>query len=149
MHDLFAAFGIDWKLLLIQAVNFGVLLFILSKYLYRPLMKTIDERRAKIDDGIRKAEAADQRLVEADTEGKGIVAGASKEAQGIVAAARARADEEAGGILKNTHDRVANILADASAQAEEKRRQAILSSEKEIARAAMLAAEKILKEKAA
>ena len=45
MQQLFAAFGINWKLLLIQGINFSVLLAILSYFLYRPLMKVIDERR--------------------------------------------------------------------------------------------------------
>ena len=48
MDQLLHAFGIDVKLLLAQAVNFGVLLVVLWLVLYKPVMKTLDERKAKI-----------------------------------------------------------------------------------------------------
>ena len=123
MSDLFAAFGVNWKLLLIQAVNFGLLLAALSYFLYKPILKIIDERRHKIAEGVRTAEAAAERLEEAEKEGDTMV----KEAQ-------ARADQ---------------MMAEARARAEEEKRKAMMESEREITRAAMLAAEKIMKEKAA
>jgi F-type H+-transporting ATPase subunit b len=147
MTELFAAFGLDWKLLLIQALNFGILLAVLWKFLYTPVLKMIDERREKIAEGVQKAEAADRRLADANEEGKGIVASAGKEAEGLVASARGRADQEAGEIAKRAQERADQLLADATARAEEAKRQALLAGEKEIARAAMLAAEKILKGK--
>jgi len=147
MGELFATFGLDWKLLLVQSVNFGLLLLILWRFLYRPVLKIIDERRGKIAESVIKAEAADRRLIEADTEGKGIVASAGKEAEGLVAAGRTRAEEQANEIAKQAQERADRILADAAARAEEAKRQALVAGEKEIARAAMLAAEKILKEK--
>ena len=147
MSQLFAAFGLDIKLLLIQALNFSILLFVLWKFLYGPVLKMIDERRTKIAEGVENAEAAERRLADADSEGKNIVSVASKEAEGIVFSARSRADEQAADILKHSHEQAERVLADASARAEEARRQALAAGEKEIARAAMLAAEKILKEK--
>jgi F-type H+-transporting ATPase subunit b len=147
MSDLFAAFGLDWKLLLIQVVNFGVLLLILWKFLYTPVLRMIDERRGTIAAAVKKAEAADRRLAEADEEGKTIVAGAGKEAESLVAAGRSRAAEEGAEILKRTQEKANQLLLDANARAEEEKRQAMMAGQKEIARAAMLAAEKILREK--
>ena len=149
MGELFSAFGLDWKLLVIQTVNFGVLLLILWRFLYRPLVKMLDERRGKIAESVQKAEAADRRLAEADLEGKTILASAGKEAEGLVAAGRSRAESQSLEILKKTEEKAQALLADAAARAEEAKRQALAAGEKEIARAAMLAAEKILKEKSA
>lgn len=149
MGELFATFGIDWRLLVIQTINFALLLLILWRYLYRPLVKVLDERRGKIAESVQKAEAADRRLAEADMEGKSLVAAAGKEAEGLVAAGRSRAAGESAEILKKTEEKAHALLADASARAEEAKRQALAAGEKEIARAAMLAAEKILKEKSA
>ncbi|MFZ2556081.1 MAG: F0F1 ATP synthase subunit B [Minisyncoccia bacterium] len=149
MSELFAAFGLDIRLLLIQALNFGILLFVLWKYLYGPVLAMIDERRTKIADGVKNAEAASRRLAEADTEGKNVVASAAKDAEGIVSSAKSRANEQAAEIVKKSQERADALLADASAKAEESKRQALLSGEKEIARAAMLAAEKILEQKSA
>ncbi len=145
MNQLFAAFGLDVKLLLIQALNFAILLAVLWRFLYTPVLKMIDERRAKVAEGVQKAEAADRRLADANEEGKGLVASASKDAEGIVASARNRAEEQASEISKRAQERADQLLADAQARAEEAKRQALASGEKEIARAAMLAAEKILK----
>ncbi len=147
MGDLFSTFGLDWKLLLVQSVNFGLLLLLLWKFLYTPVLKMLDERRGKIAESVVKAEAADRRLADADTEGKGIVASAGKEAELLVAAGRSRAEEQAAEIAKQAQERADRVIADAAARAEETKRQALVAGEKEIARAAMLAAEKILKEK--
>lgn len=147
MGELFAAFGINWKLLLVQSVNFGLLLLILWRFLYTPVLKMIDERRGKIAESVQKAEAADRRLQEANEEGKGIVASAGKEAESLVASARGRAEAEAQEIAKQAQAKADQLMQDAKARAEEARRQALAAGEKEIARAAMLAAEKLLKEK--
>ena len=147
MSELFATFGVNWKLLLAQAVNFGLLLTVLTYFLYKPVLKIIDERREKVAEGVRKAEAATRRLQEAKTEGEGMVGEAARQAEGIVAEARTRAGERADEIVRTAESQAAATLKDAAARAKEAQRQALKESEREIARAAMLAAEKILNSK--
>ncbi len=147
MEQLITTFGINWKLLLIQAINFGVLLGALTYFLYTPLMKVIDDRREKIAEGVRTAEAAARRLDEAKAEGDSLVGEAAKRAEGLVASARMQADEKASAIAKDAQTRADNLMVETKARAEEEKRQMMLSSEREIARAAMLVAEKILREK--
>ena len=147
MQQLLVTFGINWKLLIIQAVNFGALLALLSYLLYKPILGIIDERREKVAEGVRMAEKATEKLEEAKREGEGIVGSAAREAEGLVAAARARAEEKGGEIVKAAESRAQNVLKDAAARAQEEKRQALIESDKEIARAAMLAAEKILASK--
>lgn len=149
MEGLISAFGIDWRLLVIQAVNFAVLLGGLTYFLYTPVMKLIDERREKIAEGVRTAEAAQRRLEEAKTEGDQLIGKAAREAEGLVAAARTRGEEKESEIVHAAEQRADALLKDAAARAEEAKRQALMESQKEIARAAMLAAEKILREKSA
>lgn len=149
MHQLFATFGINWKLLLAQAVNFGILLGILWYFLYQPVMQMLDTRRKRIAEGVEKAKAADLRLDEAKAEGERMVGEAAREAEGLVATARTRAEERGSEILQAAEERAAATLRDATARADEARRQTLKASEKEIARAAVLAAEKILREKSA
>lgn len=144
MTELFTTFGLNAKLLLIQAVNFGVLLSALTYFLYKPLMNTIDERRRKIAEGVEAAEAASQRLADADAESKELVGAGAREAEGLVAAARIRAEEKGGEIVKGAEAKAEAVLRDAAARAEEAKRQALSESEREIAKAALLAAEKIL-----
>ena len=145
MEPLLSAFGVNWKLLLAHGINFALLLAILSYFLYKPVLRMIDERREKIAEGVRTAERAARSLAEAQKKGDGIVGDASREAEALVKTARARAEEKGAEIVKSAEARAEGVLTDAATRAEEAKRQAIKESEKEIARAAMLAAEKILR----
>ena len=145
MEPLLSVFGVNWKLLLAQGFNFALLLIVLTYFLYKPVLKIIDERREKIAQGVKTAEAAARKLEEAKKESDSIIGSASREAEGLVAVARTRANEQGVEIIRSAENRADSILADAKARAEEEKRQALFESEKEITRAALLAAERILK----
>ena len=147
MDELLEVFGVNWKLLLAQGFNFALLLVLLTYFLYRPVLKIIDERREKIARGVKTAEDAAHKLAEAKKASGSIIGGASREAEGLVASARARSNEQGVEIVKSAESRADSIVADAKARAEEEKRQALHESERGIARAAMLAAAKILRER--
>jgi F-type H+-transporting ATPase subunit b len=144
MAALLEAFGIKGSLLLAQLVNFGVLFIALSYLLYKPVMKTLDERRAKVAQGVLDAEEAAKKLASADEEATVTVQSAEKEAEGIVKSAREEAGSEKQRIVKEADARAASIAADAEARAKETAAKALRESEKEIARLAILAAEKAM-----
>jgi F-type H+-transporting ATPase subunit b len=146
MESLLTAFGIDGKLLLAQLVNFGVLFAALTWLLYKPVMKTLDERAAKIAQGVEDAEMASQKALTADEDAAKVVKGAETEAEGIVAGARDLAGSEKARIMKEAEARAAQVASDAEARAAETAAKALRDSEKEIARLAVLAAEKVLRE---
>lgn len=148
MDALLEAFGIDWKLLIVQLVNFGILILALWQFLYKPVLKMLEERKALVAKGVADAEAATLKLATADSEALGRVHAASTEAEGIVAAAREHASEEKARIMKEAEARAAASLKDAEARAQEASAKALRESEKEIARLAILAAEKVIREKA-
>ena len=70
MSQLFSQLGIDWHLLISQAVNFLLLLIILRLVAYKPLLELLHKRRAKIEEGLMKADEADKRLKEVDQIGR-------------------------------------------------------------------------------
>ena len=55
---MFEALGINLGQLLTQIVSFTVLLLILVKLLYRPLLKVLDERSARIRESLESAQKA-------------------------------------------------------------------------------------------
>lgn len=146
MESLLDAFGIDVKLLLAQLVNFGVLFVALTWLLYKPVMKTLDERAAKIAQGVEDAEIASEKALRADENAAKVVKGAETEAEGIVSSARDLAGTEKSRIMKEAEARAAQVAADAEARAAETAAKALRDSEKEVARLAVLAAEKVLRE---
>ena len=48
--------GIQPVPLLLQAINFLLLLFILKKYLYKPILKALEDRKKKIEEGLAYSE---------------------------------------------------------------------------------------------
>lgn len=149
MEQLAEVFGINWKLLVAQGVNFGVLLVALSYVLYKPVLRMLDERKRMIADGVASARQAQERLASSQTEAKEVISGAAREAEEMVRQARERGQARADGIVRAAQAEAAAALAQAHARGEEMRARALQESEKDIARAALLAAEKILRERAA
>lgn len=54
--------GLDWKVLVAQLVNFGILLVILKRFLYKPLVKAIDERNKKISTALDDSKRIEEKL---------------------------------------------------------------------------------------
>ena len=67
IKDILNLFGLEGKLFIAQIINFAILLFILKKFLYEPIAKMMEERKAKIKQGLDDAENAKKTLLEADS----------------------------------------------------------------------------------
>lgn len=148
MESLINAFGIDVKLIVVQILNFVILAAALSYLLYKPLLKVLDEREAKIQQGIADAEAAANAKSEADAERRSVLGAAHKEAEAIAIRAAQHAKEETAATAASAEEKAADLLARARAEGEQAKAQAIAESEAAVAKLAVLAAEKILREKA-
>lgn len=148
MQQLFAAFGINWSLLIAQALNFGIVLLALWYFLYRPVMRTLDERRAVVAKGVEDASRAAEKLAAADGDAASRVSAADVEAEAIVVAAREAATAEKNKIVSAAEARAEQVAKDAEARALEEAARMRRDSEKDIARLAVLAAEKLVRTKA-
>jgi F-type H+-transporting ATPase subunit b len=148
MDQIIHAFGIDARLIIIQLVNFGLLMVVLGYFLYKPVLKLLADREAKIAQGLRDAEDAAKAKDEAGVEKQAILAAAHADATEVANRAKKVAEEKASEIVGNAEDKAAAVVADAEAKRELIKEQARKESEKELASVAILAAEKILKERA-
>jgi F-type H+-transporting ATPase subunit b len=83
-NELLTQLGINWKLFLSQAVNFFILLTVLTVFVYKPLIKIIKERNEKIKNGLEKAEQADVRMSEIEEIGKGKIKDAENKSIEII-----------------------------------------------------------------
>ena len=82
---------IRWYQLLFQVINFGLLIFVLNRFLYRPILKIVEQRNKKIEDSIRAAEATLKEKEKIAEIKKQVVAEAEKEAVAIIETAKTRA----------------------------------------------------------
>ena len=96
--------------IILQALNFGLLLFLLTKFLYRPIVKTMTDRTDKIAAGVKAAEDSivereklaaqkQQALTSAQAQAAAVLDQARQEAEqagkDIVAQAQAAAQTQA------------------------------------------------------
>lgn len=88
---VFGALGIDWKMLIFQIIAFVVLVWLLGKYVYPILIKTVDDRQAAIEAGTKAAHEAEKKADEAKTEVEKLLRQARHEATDIVTTAREEA----------------------------------------------------------
>src|SRR3989344_7876430 len=77
-------FGINPILLAAQVVNFLVLLFILKKLLYKPLLKVLDERKKTIERSLKNAEEIELKLQKISDEESSRLAKATLESEKVI-----------------------------------------------------------------
>jgi len=110
--------GIDGWALMLYFVNFGVVIFLMQRYLYGPLIKFIDERRATITRNIEEAEElrksfeAEAKKQLANTDAK------TAEMNERIAEAKKHAKDEAKALITDADARRSALLADAQEQAD-------------------------------
>lgn len=145
MDEVVRAFGLDWRLLTIQVVNFVLLLWVLQHFLYKPVLRMIEKRKREITAGVEAAAEADSRLQKFEEEKKTMLTQAVKEADSIMNTARASARAEEERMLAQAGERGEALLAQAKTEAVREREHALKEAEREVARLSVLAAEKVLR----
>ena len=147
MHEVLQAFGIDWRLIIIQIVNFALLLSALWYFLYNPVLKILSDRKSTIEEGVRNSEEAAKLKSEAHSEKVQLLSEAEKEAEKIMERTRTLAKQEEQELTSEAEKKAAGIIKNAEEQSGELKQRAHRESEAEIAKLAVLAAEKVLRER--
>ena len=144
MAQLFAAFGIDWRLLISNIVNFSRVLLALWYFLYEPLTRMLATRREKVAAGVRQADEAARHLHEIAEARVGLLRDAGKEADEVVAKARTAGMQKGQEIISASEVSAENLLKSAAAEAEELKAQAIRESKQEVAKLIVFGMERAL-----
>lgn len=145
--NLLSALGIDGTLLLMQAGAFLVLLLLLAKFAYPPILKAIENRRATIEAGIEKAKKAEADLQGVEQKVTEIIRTARTEASDIIAQSKHEATSLVEAAEKRASKRAEHIVAEAHAQMTTEVESARTMLRKEAAQLVVAATEKVVKEK--
>ena len=78
--ELLGKLGIDWRLLIAQIINFLLLLVILYRLLYKPVIALLDQRSAKIEKSLQAAQQIEANLKQTESERAQKILAAKKEA---------------------------------------------------------------------
>lgn len=98
--DLLSSLGIDIRLLVVQAIAFLILLWVLTKFVYPVLSGMLEKREATIREGIEAAQHAEQKATEANAEVEALLSNARKQAKAVIASAK----EEATSIAETANE---------------------------------------------
>lgn len=126
--DFLKDFGVQPILLAAQIVNFLILLFILKKFLYGPLLKVLAARKQRIEESLKNAEEIELRLQKTNEKVEQILADATGEAQKIIDQAK----EAAGQVIEEGKQTSAGIIEKAYQQALEVRKAETVKMEQEM-----------------
>jgi F-type H+-transporting ATPase subunit b len=91
--NILGSVGFNWHVALANFVNFLIILFLLNKFFFGKIGKTLSERHKVIEHGLNQAREAEIKLANAEEEKHTIVRAAHKEKDTIVASAEAIARE--------------------------------------------------------
>lgn len=133
------------KSLFIQAANFVVLLVLLSKLLYRPLMKKMDERTQAIQRSLDEAQAARAEAQKERDDFAAKIQAAHGEAQAIRADALKEAGEEQRRLVDAAKAEAARLVASARQELEQDVRRARQELRQEVADLAIGVSEQLIK----
>ena len=145
--ELLNNLGINGKLLLAQIINFLVLLFVLYKFAYGPVLKLLDKRTKKIEKGLKDAEDAQKKLIEITEKERSVLVKARKQAQDIIAKAEEVAVKNKEEIIIAAKAQSEKILADSAKKIETEKVLMFQEVKKQVSELVIAATGKIIDEK--
>lgn len=116
---LFGSLGIDWHSMILQLIAFAILIFILVKWVYPPILKMLDRREKLIEDSVKAAKDANEKSEKAAANVAKIIRNAREEAEEIITSAR---------------DQSTQLLADSEKEAQRRADQTVENAKQQLER---------------
>ena len=142
--EILELFGVDWKLLIAQLVNFIVVVLVLWFFALKPLTKTMEKRNDEISKGLADAKSAQERLNQVERDAKDKLNKTKNEAMVILEEAKKQAEKSKQENVTKTKEEVAKLITKAKEQINSEKDAMISQAKTELADTVSLALEKIL-----
>ena len=140
------ALGVSLTEFIFYLINFLILIAVLAKFLYKPFLELMDNRKQSIKDALDNAELTNRRADEKLQNYNKRIARVEEESREIVREAKAKADAQARDIIDEANRKAEDIIAKAEQTIEREREKAVEEMRQEIAALAILVAEKIVEQ---
>lgn len=142
--ELLNALGIDLGVLISQLINYGILLVALTVLLYRPILRLLDERRARIAKSMEDSKKIEHQLKEMEVSRKAAMKELDQKSVALLAEAKKQADASRSELMKTAEQEVSALLERGKKQLEDEKRKMVADLEKTVAKASVTLAGKIL-----
>ena len=137
----------DLGLIFWQLIGFLLLLFLLGKYAWRPILGALNERETSIEQALSAAEKAKAEMAQLKSENEKLLADARKEREAMLRDATAAANKLREEAREQASEESARIVADAQASIEVQKQAALAEIKHQVGDLSLVIAEKILREK--
>ena len=135
----------DLGLLFWMLLAFLVIFFVLAKFGFPVVTKMVEERKAYIDDSLKKAHEANEKLANIQQEGENLLKEARERQQQILTEAAQTRDAIVEKAQMKAREEGARIITEAKAQIEAEKQNAIADIRKQVAELSVQVAEKVLR----
>ena len=136
---------LDPGLFIWTIITFLILLFVLAKFAWKPLLAALESRESTIKSSLDDAEKAKRELERINVESEEIIAKARSDAQGIRSEAKAAAEKIKADLIASTDDDVKKIRDEAHKQIQVEKDKAINDIREEVVTLTISVAEKVIK----
>lgn len=145
--SLIGLFGINWKLFLAQLINFGIVLFVLWKWVWKPVTSGMEERTRKIEESLLNADQITKEKEEFEVWKESEMTKARQEATAIISDAKNQAEATKTDILEKTKQEQQALLDKSIKEMEQQKQKAVADAKSELSELVISAAEKLLRGK--
>ena len=136
----------DLGLLFWMLLAFIVIFFVLAKFGFPAIVNMVEERKKFIDDSLRKAHEANERLANIQAESEKLLQEARERQSVIMKEAAAARDNMIASAEAKAREESARIISEAKAQIETEKQAAIADNRQQVAALSISVAEKILRQ---
>lgn len=141
------ALGINLKLFIAQLINFAIVLFVLWKWGWKPILKILDERSKRIERSIQDAKHIEDEMKSLDKKRNDLLREAEQKAQAVITEAGRIAAEQRTRESEKTKAEISKLLERGKAELAREKEQMVQAARAELAEVVVAVTEKILVEK--
>jgi F-type H+-transporting ATPase subunit b len=138
--------GLNLGYLLVQILNFAIILVVLRAWVVKPILGLLERRRLAIAQGLEDARVAAEARANAEKDARDILSQAQAEANQKVREASERAESAAREIMAEAESDAAKIRDSAGTEAAQERNRILGDLRSQVASLAMAAAQKLIGE---
>ena len=144
MPEIFEKLGLDPKLLIAQAVNFILLLVILQKIGYKPILRMLNDRTEKIEKSLKQAKKIEEELQNTEEIKIAEIKKAKQESQEIIKDANELAEKKSQEMIEKTKVKTQEIVASTKQEIQAEKESSIAEAKSEISDISIQIAKKII-----
>ena len=124
-------FGIQPVLLLAQIVNFLIILYLLTRFFYKPIVKLLEQRKRRIEESLKNADLIEEKLQKTQEKSAQILEEAQKNSQSLIADAKRESEKIISQATLEARKQLEEIVGASQVQIEAQRKQMQKQLEKE------------------